>query len=278
MTEFMRLEKDEDQAQENIHTRIWREEAEHEDPFLARACYCGGYDVYGELLYKASWAEYLYLLFKLEKPAAWQARLLECLAIALANPGPRDHSVNAAMTASVGGSTSASSLIAAISVGAGNCGGAREVYHSMRYWADCGCSLDAWRKLLEESVTEPDSDIWPEIEHPPGFEPYGTVCSTIVRQTLVCLTDICPGKTLAWLAANRVALEKSAKRPLAMTGVAAAALAELSFSPEEGEMLYLLFRLPGAAAHALEQYMQWRQYPFFRNGLVLKNDPGPKHE
>jgi citrate synthase len=60
-----------------------------------------------------------------------------------------------------------------------------------------------------------------------------------------------------------------------MTGVAAAVLIDLGFSPRQGEMLYLLLRLPGAAAHALEQMDQgWRRYPFFANGLVLVDDPG----
>jgi citrate synthase len=64
--------------------------------------------------------------------------------------------------------------------------------------------------------------------------------------------------------------------PLAMTGVAAAALIDLAFSPEQGEMLYLLSRLPGAAVHALEQQEYgWRRFPFFANGLKLENDPGP---
>ena len=45
------------------------------------------------------------------------------------------------MSAGVGGSTHASSLIAALSVGAGNLGGAREVFCAMDYWQQCGTSL-----------------------------------------------------------------------------------------------------------------------------------------
>ncbi len=270
------MEKKENQTQENIHTKIWHEEAETDNPFLAKACYCSGYDVYGELLQKASWVEYLYLLFKLERPTDQQTKLLERLMIAVANPGPRDYSVRAAMAASVGGSTSASSLMAALGVGAGQYQGAHEVYLAMNYWAKCGCSLDEWYIYLELSTHKTGADIWPDIEHFPGFEPYGNTCSTIVQQTLIGLCDIYPEQRLGWLVKNRKALEKAAKRPLAMAGVTAAAFADLSFSPETGEMLYLLLRLPGAAAHALEQQMQWRQYPFFRNGLILRNDPGPK--
>jgi citrate synthase len=75
---------------ETIRTRIWQEEAEPDNAFAALSCHCHGYNVYGDLLLHASWIEYLFLLFRGEAPSAQQARLLEGLAIALANPGPRD--------------------------------------------------------------------------------------------------------------------------------------------------------------------------------------------
>ena len=40
-------------------SHIWAEEAEPDNPFEAKACYCHGYDVYGDLLGKAGWAESL---------------------------------------------------------------------------------------------------------------------------------------------------------------------------------------------------------------------------
>jgi len=85
-----------------IHSRIWDEEPEPDNPFAAAACYCHGYDVYDDLLGKASWSEYIYLLFVGEKPSPGQARLLEGLVVAIANPGIRDHSVRAAMNGGVG--------------------------------------------------------------------------------------------------------------------------------------------------------------------------------
>ena len=132
-----------DKPIETITTKIWRETPETDNPFAAAECFCSGYDVYGDLLKNASYIDYLYLLFKLEPPTSQQSALLEGLAIALANPGPRDHSVRAAMSAGVGGSTHASALIAALSVGAGNLGGAREVFHAMEYWQLCSTNLQA---------------------------------------------------------------------------------------------------------------------------------------
>ena len=62
---------------EVIHTKIWREDPEPDNPFAAAKCYCAGYDVYGEILQKASWSEYLYLLFKQQRPSESDALLLE---------------------------------------------------------------------------------------------------------------------------------------------------------------------------------------------------------
>jgi citrate synthase len=72
----------------------------------------------------------------------------------------------------------------------------------------------------------------------------------------------------AWLQANLPSLELAAGHPLSLIGVAAAAFADLGLSPEEGEMLLLLLRLPGAAAHALEQRaLGHKRFPFYEMEL-----------
>ncbi len=261
---------------ETITTKIWRETPEDDNPFAASACYCAGYDVYGDLLGKITLVEYLWLLFKLEPPTKTETLLLEGLAVALANPGPRDHSVHAAMSAGVGGSTRASALMAAIAVGAGSLGGGREIYTTIQYWQQCGTDIDAWRELLHNPPREERADVWPEMEHSPGFDPNGASCPTPVRQVLAHLAATSNGEILPWLRDHRQALEALADSPLAMSGVAAATLHELKFSPEQAEILFILLRLPGAAVHALEQERTgFNQFPFFGDGLTLTNDPGP---
>ena len=263
--------------QEKIRTRIWVEQAEPDNPFAAAVCYCHGYDVYGDILAKASWIEYLYLLFRGERPTPKQAKLLEGLAIAVANQGPRDHSVNAAMNGGVGGSTYASCLMAALAVGAGQLGGAHEVAIAMECWGRCGQDMQLWETELLNPEIPQRADIWPPMEHPPGFDPHGASCTTPVQQTLNYVTAQSDGTVLPWLQQHRAELEQSADCPLAMTGVVAAALTDLGFTPSQGEMLYLLLRLPGAAVHALEQEKYgWRQFPFFAESLTVENDPGPK--
>ena len=254
-----------------IHTQIWREDAEPDNPFATRAAYCRGYDVFGQMVGRTRWVEMLYLLFRDELPDVRVLDALEALAVALANPGPRDPSIHAAMCAGVGGSTVAASLIAALSVGAGRYHGARDVFDAMLAWEANGTDLEALVAHLRRDSSD-EIDIWPPREHPPGFEPHGVSTPTIVRQLLDTLSTIYPSGTLLWLAQHREAFETRIELPLDISGVAAAALHDFGFAAAEGEMLYLLLRLPGAAAHALEQTgLGYRKFPF--GPISLENDP-----
>jgi citrate synthase len=263
------------QSNDIIHSHLWEEEATDDDPFTAQACYCSGYDVYGEVLEHATYPEYLYLLFRGERPSPPAARALEILAIAVANPGPRDPSVHAAMCAGVGGSPGAAALMAALAAGAGVSGGAREVFQSMQLWTQCTDRPTAWREALATPATGGKMQVWPDAEHPPGFAAQGQHCPLPIRQTLKALAACCDGVCIGWLATHRETLEQISGRPLAMSGLLAAALTDLGFTPAVGEMLTLLLRLPGAAAHALEQGKSGiRHFPFF--ALDIANDPGPR--
>ncbi len=246
-----------------VRSRVWREEAEANNPFVARAAYCGGYDVYGEMLGHSRWVEMLYLLFRAEAPTTSQADLLEALAVALANPGPREASVHAAMCGGVCGSTAAASLMAALAVGAGQLSGGREVLIAMEAWSACGTDIHAWTQWAA-TLSGTAGSIWPAPEHLPGFDPHGISTALPVLQTLACVARYGDENSrLVWLQQHLAAMEELAGHPLALSGVAAAAFTDLGFTPEQGEMLHLLLRLPGAAVHALEQRpLGYKKFPF----------------
>jgi citrate synthase len=262
-----------------ITSGFWFEQAEADNPFAAAQCRCAGFDVYGDLLGKASATDYLFLLMRREPPTARQRQLLDGLAVALGNPGPRDLSVQAAMSAGAGGSGLAASLMAALAPAAGNLGGAQEVNCLLQLWQRFGTDLQSWREFLQQDfpLTDPDqlyAEVWPTLEHAPGFDPYGVQCTAPVLQSLDYLAQCSDGPRLPWLRRQRQQLEAAAAKPLALCAVAAAALADLGCDAETAEMLYLLLRLPGAAAHALEQRERgWRDFPFHSEGLVLTDDP-----
>lgn len=216
----------------------------------------------------------LCLLFRDELPSPEALHLLESLAVALANPGPRDPSVYSAMCGGACGSPAAASLMAALSAGAGRHGGAREVFDAMTAWQACGRNLASWSDYPATDSGQA-LDIWPAREHLPGFDPHGVSTPTTVVQLLTALAGMGTPLCLGWLAENRRELEKVAGLPLNQAGVAAAAFVDLGFNPKEGEMLYLLLRLPGAAAHALEQEANgFRNFPFY--DVNLTNDPDNK--
>ncbi len=254
---------------DSIQTSIWEEVAEEDNPFLAAACYCHGYDVFGDVLRNASWIEFLFVLFCGEKPTLPQAQALEAVAIALANPGPRDLSIRAAMNAGVGGSSSAAALMAALAVGAGGLGGGREIAVFSELYERCGTQLELWREALARSATE-CVGTWPSPDHPPGFEPWGATARTPVKLLLERVVELGGDSSLRWLCDHRQDLEKIAGGGLAMSGAIAAALCSIGFTPQQSEMLYLFLRLPGAAVHALEQKaLGWRKYPFFKDALKV---------
>jgi citrate synthase len=254
-----------DTTKEVIHSRIWQEEAEADNPFAARVAWCHGFDVYGDMLGKARWVEMLHLLFRGEAPSEEAAQLLESLAVALANPGPRDPSVHAAMCGGTGGSPAAAALMAALAVGAGNLFGGHEILLAVQDWSDCGTDIEAWRNRLSNRPPAVGASAWPKPEHPPGFDPHGVQATLIVRQTLTCLAGLSPGAHLPWLKEMRPDLETAAGLPLSLTGVTAAAFADLGFAPEQAETLHLILRLPGAAVHALEQWeFGHKKFPFYQ--------------
>lgn len=258
----------------SISTRIWHEEPEPDNPFATRKAHCRGYDVFGQLLGQTRWVEMLCLLFRDELPPLGAMDLLETLAVALANPGPRDPSVYAAMCGGACGSPAAASLMAALSAGAGRHGGAREVFDAMSAWLTCGRDLAAWSDYPATDSGQA-LDIWPPREHLPGFDPHGVSTPTTVVQLLSALAGIGTPPHLGWLAEHRRDLEQLAGLPLNQAGVAAAAFVDLGFTPQEGEMLFLLLRLPGAAAHALEQEAYgFRNFPFYP--VDLADDPDDK--
>jgi citrate synthase len=260
-----------DTTVERVQTHIWQEIPEPDNPFSTHQARCHGFDVYGEMLGQARWVDMFYLLFRGEPPSPNQARLLETLAVALMNPGPRDPAVHAAMCAGVGGSPAASALMAALAVGAGQYTGAREVRQAVERWLTCGTRLEDWRNALATAKPDPQG-IWPHTEHAAGFDPYASRASLVTCQTLDVLARCSPGIALPWLAQQRSVLEDCAGGALAMSGVAAAALTDLEFTPEQAEMVHLMLRLPGAAAHALEQRaLGYKNFPFF--ALDLLDDP-----
>jgi len=262
------------------HSNFWLEEPEESNPFAAKACYCHGYDVYGQVITKATWFEYLLLMLKGDRPQPGEAALLEKIALVLANQGPKEASIRAAMNGGVAGTNHSSALMSAMAVGSGLYGGSQELEICMRLWRECEQDVERWKVRLQDPQEDERADIWPAIEHPPGFDPNGDNIPTTLLQSLELLVQFAPDDgALAWLRNHRDILEGFFRCPISITSVAAATFVDLGLDQDQGSMLYLMLRLPGAAVHALEQRkMGWKKFPFYSSAIELEDDPGPYSE
>lgn len=255
-----------------IYTKIWNEVPEDDNPFATKQAYCHGYQIH-ELSEICTYAEMIYLLFKGELPK-WYIRLaFNKLSVIIANPGPRDPSVYAAMNGGVGGSPIASSLIAAIAAGAGQAGGAHEVALIMQRMIDSNGNLDVWKQYQYPTI----DDTWPILDTVPGFDPNGAGTKT-PQHVIDTLDDLeiyfhfTDFSHLMWIRKNKQELEEFHGSPINIAMVSAACFVDAGFTPEQGEALYLLLRLPGAAVHALEQWTYgFKKFPFPKVNLL--DDP-----
>ena len=270
---FRKLEMS--QSTHLISTTIWQDLPCADRPSLTARARLHGYDII-ELAALASPSEALYLLFRGHRPTTQQAELTRALSVLLLNPGPRDPSVYAAMCGGAPGSTAAACLMAALAAGAGRYGGARDVRDVMLLWPLHSGALARWLPLLTQRTAD---GVWPAVGHPAGFEPAAATTAPVLVEALEVLSGSAPkGGALARLRELRVALEQHTGCGLAMSALAAAAYLDLELTPDQGEMLHLVSRLPGAAAHALEQKgLGYTAFPFpaieFSTDEVLGNAP-----
>lgn len=294
---------------DKISSSFWDEMPEPDNPFMAQSCHCHGYDVYGDLLGKVGWLNYFYLLLTGERLSEKKQMILETAAVAIANPGPRDPSVRGAMNGAIGGSQAAACLMSALAIGAGQSGGAHEVYLAMQMHNDWSRELSCWQIELPkylQNAAQQEIDAWPLLEHIPGFDPNAVRASQVVLRLFQHILPaelitadyssykahenepVAPNnalnnalnnastefRTTQWLWQTRSVLEEIIGYPLGLTGLISAIFIDLGLTPLQGEMLYMILRLPGAAAHALDQTgKKFHEYPFFSQSLDILNDP-----
>ncbi len=225
-------------------SHIWHEVPAVDNPYIAAASYCYGYDV-NELMQKRSYIDVIFLLFRGELPSAAQAELLQQLMIALINPGPRHAATRAAMNVGVGKTDPLHILPIATAVYAGEYSGAKEVETAMTF-IEANCERD-----IAAVVQENFSDTHAAVEHTGFGVRHGGVELMAVKfaQQLHNLDG--GGKALAWGNQLAEALTPLNKNWL-ITGVAAATLLDLGFSARVGAGFFQLLGAPGLLAQGME--------------------------
>lgn len=217
-----------------MRTAITEEIASAENPYVTEQQRVCGYDSL-ELTQSASFVATIFLLLSKEFPSKAQEELLNSLAIALINPGPRHPATRAAMVAGVSKSRHAHILPVALLTLNGDRGGSGEVEQS-----------HAW---LSAHLQEAPDLIKCQ---PPGFgDRYGSRDPLIARTLLHFASLSAAGPAIQWLVEyNQKCNEKTG---VLDTGLCAAVSLDLGFNSRQAAALFQLFRAPGLLAHGLEQ-------------------------
>lgn len=236
------------QFEDRSATRIWCEQPAADNPYLAARCLCHGYDIV-ELAGKRPFVDVLFLLFIGELPTREQADLLQTLMIAFINPGPRHPATRAAMNGGVGKTQAAHLLPIGLSVLSGSHLGGEEVILSMKYLQrhrDKNPRALA-RKLLRQPGTEGG-----DCHLIPGFGSRFGGIDPIPQQLAGLLAEMeASGEALRW--GSRFVEEiKPHDMGWLSTGITAAVLCDLGFSPFSGAGLFQIISAPGLLAHGLE--------------------------
>lgn len=272
---------------ESIRTAICFEQCSESNPFVAEKTLWHGYDA-EQLGANRDWSEILFLLTQGELPSPEQNQLLNRLMIALANPGPRDAAVRAAMNCAVGKTPLPTILTTGLTVRGGMAEGAMFVEAAMRLLHGQLPAIDReesaqksyahqlianyrqfWRDHKDDEIVP-----WPEIV--PGFGLYYGETDPRVASLLTRIEDH-SGRFLT-LAKDIEAILSAQEEPvyLTLSGLAAAILCDLGFSPEHGAGIYMIAGSAGILAHGVEQLPRnWNEYPFWADPSYYHYD-GPE--
>jgi citrate synthase len=226
-------------------TRIWREQATVENPYVAEKCACHGYDVL-ELANKRSYIDVLFLLFRGELPTAEQEQLLQRLMIAFINPGPRHPATRAAMNAGVSRTDVGHILPIALSLlsASGIEDGMRFLRKNQRRAAE-----EVAAELYTGENNKPEEGDWLIA---PGFgSSYDSIDSMAQHTADVLLETTCNKPVLEWGNTFARALNDYGMGWLP-SGIVAAVLADLGFQPRAGIGLFQILCAPGLLAHGAE--------------------------
>ena len=241
-------------ASVRMQTGFWYEEPADNNPYLNKRAYCYGYDLQ-ELMQHYSYTEVLFLIMRGELPTPEQTGLLTQLQIAFINPGIRHAATRAAINASVGRTDPAHYLPIGLSILSGSHLGAAEIYNSMRFFqARLGQDIQTVLQEFEIQIIEASRENTDT--HPiPGFgRHFGDIDPFIQRiaRQLAVLSE--QNRYLDWGAQLSEALAGYQMGWLA-TGLVAAGMCDLNFTPRQGIGMYQLLCAPGIFAHA-DEYAQ----------------------
>ena len=237
---------------EKVSTSIWKEVPASDNPYHVDEARCHGYE-HLALVNNKSFSEVLFLLFQGELPTESQIRLFDTLLLSVIHPGPRHNASRAAMNAAVSKTNASHVLPLALNVLGGEWQGSREVFESMKFLQDSHhtppteCAYE--HMALVGDINELDGDLTLAA----GFgSTYGSADSYSQRLADNLHSNCDVGPSFKWAAEFVVATAKY-NVGWRVTGLFAAVLTDLGFTPYQGELLFQIASAPGIAAQAAEK-------------------------
>ncbi|NWF39825.1 hypothetical protein F3F96_11835 [Mariprofundus sp. NF] len=272
---------------ESIRTTICHETSSETNPFVAEKTLWHGYAA-EKLSANYGWTEMLFLMSQGELPTPEQNLLLNKVMAFLANPGPRDAAVRAAMNCGIGKTPLPTILTTGLTVRGGMAEGGMHIEAAMRLLngqlpaneSRSNHKSTYAKQLIHDYRTfwndHKDDEIipWPEI--PPGFGLYYGERDRRAEKLMTLIYGF-EGEALALARSIELILSEE-KTPvyLSLPGVIAAVLSDLGFSPEHGAGIYMIAGSAGILAHGVEQLPRnWNEYPFWADPSYY-NYEGPE--
>lgn len=272
---------------ESIRTSICQEQSSESNPFVAEKTLWHGYDA-DTLSQNRDWTEVLFLLAQGEIPSKDQNTMLNRLMASLANPGPRDAAVRAAMNCGAGKTPLPTILTTGLTVRGGMAEGAMHVEAAMRFLngqlpsneqlsidqADYAEQLINHYRAFQQEHKDDEIVPWPEVA--PGFGLYYGERDPRARK-LIATLQAHEGKFIHLAKDLELTLSKQQSPAyLTLAGAAAAVLCDLGFSPEHGAGIYMIAGSAGILSHGIEQLPRnWNEYPFWADSSYY-NYIGPE--
>jgi citrate synthase len=244
-----------------IKTSIWFEEAAGDNSFYAEKSYCHGYDFYNNLLGRLSWTELVFLHLIGELPTPEQNNHFNLLLISVMNPGPRDLSNRAAMSAAIGGCPVGGALMSGFSCSMGELEGGLAVEITMHMLQEIGQRQErgevipsSYQELLKRYGNN---------DRVPGFGLLNAEQDTHAIRLLQLLKEKgWDGHFINLLLELESVVAKSSEERARLYGVFAASLLDLGFQAEHGHGLFMISGGAGMLGFIYERYKQkWYEYP-----------------
>jgi len=235
---------------QQISTAVWKETPPPDNPFQVVEARCHGYD-HLALINNKSFSDVMFLLFRGELPDSEQGRLFDELLLSVIHPGPRHNASRAAMNAAVTKTNVSHVIPLALNVFSGEWLGSHEVFKCMKF-LEQNIKQDPSVVLAETQIdlSESEGDLSPA----PGFgtvygdrDPYGQKLANNIESTCVV------GEYFLW-ARSYVDSLSEVGCGWRVTGLFAAGMKDLGFTPYEGEMIFQIASAPGMAAQAAEKF------------------------